>query len=67
MFDPVESKRFIDKLQSTPERKHDLENLYKLSNNVHSHKICAPDNETLDNINRNMDKKGFIYKGKVKG
>jgi hypothetical protein len=66
VFDPVEAKRFIDKLQDTPQRKHDLENLYKLSDNIHSHKICAPDNETLDNMIKDLDKKGFIYRDKSK-
>ncbi len=62
VFDPVEAKRFIEKLQDTPQRKKDLENLYKLSDNVHSHKICAPDKKHLENMIKDLDKKGFLYK-----
>ncbi len=62
VFDPVEAKRFIEKLQDTPQRKTDLENLYRLSDNVHSHKICAPDKESLANMIKDLDKKGFVYR-----
>ncbi len=62
VFDPVEAKRFIEKLQDTPQRKKDLENLYRLSDNVHSHKICAPDNESLESMIKDLDKMGFLYK-----
>ena len=62
VFDPVEAKRFIEKLQKTPQRKKDLENLYMLSDNVHSHKICAPDKKSLENMIKDLDKKGFVYK-----
>jgi uncharacterized protein len=62
VFDPVEAKRFIEKLQDTPQRKKDLENLYRLSDNVHSHRICAPDEKSLENMIKDLDKKGFVYK-----
>lgn len=62
VFDPVEAKHFIEKLQDTPQRKKDLENLYRLSDNVHSHKICAPDNKSLDNMIKDLDEAGFLYK-----
>jgi len=62
VFDPVEAKHFIEKLQETPKRKKDLENLYTLSDNIHSHKICAPDKEALENMIRDLDEKGFVYK-----
>ena len=65
VFDPVEAKRFIDKLQGTPQRKKDLENLYKLSDNIHSHKICAPDHETLENMIKNLDGKDSFTKIKI--
>jgi 2-phosphoglycerate kinase len=61
VFDPVEAKRFIEKLQKTPQRKKDLENLYRLSDNVHSHKICAPDKKSLESMIRDLDEKGYIY------
>ena len=62
VYDPVESKRFINRLNSNPKRKKDLENLYHLSDNVHSHKICAPDKNTLDQMIKELDEKGFLYK-----
>jgi uncharacterized protein len=64
VFDPVEARRFIDRLEKNPKRKKDLENLYSLSDNIHSHKICAPDKESLENMIKDLDKKGFIYKNK---
>jgi len=50
VYDPVEAKRFIKRLNENPQRKKDLDNLYHLSNNIHSHKICAPDKETLNKM-----------------
>jgi 2-phosphoglycerate kinase len=61
VFDPVEAKRFIEKLEQTPKRKKDLENLYKLSDNIHSHKICAPDKKSLENMIKDLNEKGFLY------
>ncbi|MBC7118788.1 MAG: hypothetical protein H5T38_07560, partial [Methanobacteriaceae archaeon] len=63
VYDPREAQRFLDRLQSNPKRKRDLERLYKLSNNIHSHIICAPDKETLTKITQELDKRGLIYKG----
>lgn len=62
VYDPVEAERFINRLNSNPKRKKDLENLYHLSDNVHSHKICAPDKDTLDQMIKELDEKGFLYK-----
>lgn len=62
VYDPIESKRFIKRLNENPQRKKDLENLYHLSDNVHSHKICAPDKETLNNMIKELDEKGFLFK-----
>ena len=62
VFDPVEAKRFIDKLDENPKRKKDLENLYSLSGNVHSHKICAPDKKSLEAMIKDLDDAGLIYK-----
>lgn len=61
VFDPVESKRFIDRLNKNPKRRQDLENLYKLSDNVHSHKICAPDRDALQKMIKELHEKGFLY------
>jgi len=62
VYDPVEAKRFIKRLNENPQRKKDLDNLYHLSNNIHSHKICAPDKETLNKMINDLDKQGFLYK-----
>ncbi|MEN6593315.1 MAG: 3H domain-containing protein [Methanobacterium sp.] len=62
VYDPVEAKRFINRLNENPQRKKDLDNLYHLSDNIHSHKICAPDKETLNKMINDLDKQGFLYK-----
>lgn len=61
-YDPVEAERFIKRLNANPKRKKDLENLYSLSDNVHCHKICAPDKDSLDNMLKDLDEKDFLYK-----
>ncbi len=62
VYDPVEAERFITHLKGNPKRKKDMENLYSLSDNEHSHKICAPDKESLDNMIRELDEVGFLLK-----
>jgi 2-phosphoglycerate kinase len=62
VYDPVEAERFITRLNGNPKRKKDLENLYSLSDNEHSHKICAPDKESLDNMIKELDEVGFLLK-----
>lgn len=62
VYDPVEAKRFINRLNEHPQRKKDLENLYQLSDNIHSHKICAPDRDTLNKMIEELDEKGFLHK-----
>jgi uncharacterized protein len=62
VYDPVEAERFINRLNANPKRKKDLENLYHLSDNVHSHKICAPDKESLENMIKELDEEGFLFK-----
>ena len=42
-------------------RKKDLEGLYELSGNVHRHKICAPDDESLQAMIKELDEKGLLY------
>jgi len=63
IYDPKDAQKFIDMLNSNPKRKNDLERLYNLSDNIHSHKICAPDKKSLDNMVNELRKKGFIYEG----
>lgn len=62
VYDPIEAKRFITRLNKNPKRKKDLENLYHLSNNVHSHRICAPDQNSLNNMIKELDEVGFLVK-----
>jgi 2-phosphoglycerate kinase len=62
VYDPVEAKRFINRLNENPQRKKDLDNLYHLSDNIHSHKICAPDKDTLKKMINDLDQQGFLYK-----
>ncbi len=66
VYDPKEAQRFLDRLKTNPKRKKDLERLYTLSKNIHSHKICAPNKETLEKIIQEFDKKGLLYKGDEK-
>jgi len=62
--DPYEVKRFLDHISTNMERKKDLEKLYELSNNIHSHKLCAPDEEELKKMIDELDKKGFVKEEK---
>lgn len=62
VYDPVEAERFINRLNENPRLKNDLKNLYNLSDNIHSHKICAPDQESLENMIKDLDEKGFLCK-----
>lgn len=62
VYDPVEAKRFINLLEENPKRKKDLEGLYELSGNIHRHKICAPDEESLKSMVKELDDKGLLYK-----
>jgi len=61
VYDPAEAERFVKRLNESPKRKRDLERLYTLSNNVHSHRICAPDPETLQEILRELEESGLVY------
>ncbi|AIS31376.1 2-phosphoglycerate kinase Pgk2A [Methanobacterium formicicum] len=61
VYDPSEAKRFIQQLQENPKRKKDLEGLYELSGNVHRHRICAPDEESLEAMIKELENKGLLY------
>lgn len=58
--DPYEVERFLNSLNNNVERKRDLEKLYELSDNIHSHKLCGPDEESLDSMIKELKQKGFI-------
>lgn len=60
--DPYEVKRFLNNISTNEERKKDLEKLYELSNNIHGHKLCAPDEGSLKKMIDELDKKGFVVK-----
>ncbi len=60
--DPSEVERFLNSLDKNIERKRDLEKLYELSDNIHSHKLCGPDEESLDNMIKELKYKGFMLK-----
>jgi uncharacterized protein len=62
VYEPKEAHRFYDLLQSNPKRKTDLEGLYGLANNIHSHKICAPDEDSLEKMISDLDQMGFLLK-----
>ncbi|MGZ7118887.1 MAG: 3H domain-containing protein, partial [Methanobacterium sp.] len=62
--DPYEVNRFLDHISTNKDRKNDLERLYELSNNVHGHKLCAPDEDSLKKMIDELDKKGFVLKNK---
>jgi len=66
VYDPKEAKRFITHLKENPKRKKNLEVLYQLSQNVHSHKICAPDEESLEKMINDLTSKGLIYQEEIK-
>ncbi|WP_209625565.1 3H domain-containing protein [Methanobacterium petrolearium] len=61
VYNPVEAKRFIKLLDENPKRKKDLEGLYELSGNIHRHKICAPDEKSLQSMIEELKEKGLLY------
>ncbi|MEN4017259.1 MAG: 3H domain-containing protein [Methanobacterium sp.] len=62
IFDPHDVKRFLNSIATNPDRKKDLEELYKLSDNIHGIELCAPDEESLEKMIKELDKKGFLVK-----
>ena len=64
VYDPKEAERFFTSLEKNKKRKEDLENIYNLSDNLHSHRLCAPDEESLNKMIKELDEKGFLVKEK---
>ncbi|MCL2115710.1 MAG: hypothetical protein FWH29_05770 [Methanobrevibacter sp.] len=60
--DPQKTKKFIESLQKKPNVRKDFEHLYKLSKNIRGTKICASSKAVLDEIVKDLDEKGFVYK-----
>jgi len=55
-------KHFLNVIATNPDRKRDLEKLYELSNNTHRMELCAPDEESLEKMIKELDEKGFLVK-----
>ena len=62
VYDPKEAERFFASLERNKKRKDDLKNIYELSDNIHSHKLCAPDEESLNKMIKELDEKGYLIK-----
>ena len=60
--DSKKTKKFIESLQKKPDVRKNFEYLYNISNNVRGNKICASSRKILDEIIKDLDKKGFVYK-----
>ncbi len=55
------SNKFIDSINKDVEQKESLEILYRMSNNIHSHHICAPDKDSLNKIINELKENNLIY------
>ncbi|MCL2156620.1 MAG: hypothetical protein FWH54_01205 [Methanobrevibacter sp.] len=62
--DSKKTEKFIESLQKKPNVRKDFEYLYNISNNVRGNKICASSKKALDEIIKDLDVKGFVYKEK---
>ena len=58
--DDESTKRFIENIEKNPAVKEDLTNLYNLSK-YREFLVCAPNMETLENIEKELKQKGFVY------
>lgn len=59
--DDENSKKFITQIHNDIKNKESLETLYKLSDNVHSHTICAPDENSMNKIINSFKAHGILY------
>jgi len=59
------SEDFLTNIHDNQKDKQSLETLYNLSNNIHSHTICAPDKESLDKIIKELDENNLLYDEKL--
>ena len=62
---PNYSKDFIEKVNSNSKIKKSLEELYHLSNNIHSHNISAPDEASLNKIIKELEEHNLLYDEKL--
>ena len=51
----LDGEKYINYLNTHDDQKQALGNLYKISNNLHSHMISGPDNRTFDNLIRDLE------------
>ena len=65
--DDENTKKFLYQIHNDPKDKQSLETLYNLSNNVHSHTICAPDEDKLNKIINELKENGLLYDEKLLG
>lgn len=59
--DDENTKKFLYQIHNDIKDKQSLETLYELSNNVHSHTICAPDEDKLNRIIDEFNEQGLLY------
>ena len=65
--DDENTKKFLYQIHHDIKDKQSLETLYELSNNVHSHTICAPDEDKLNRIIDEFKEHGLLYDKKLIG
>ncbi|MDO5825451.1 MAG: hypothetical protein BZ137_03840 [Methanosphaera sp. rholeuAM130] len=63
--DDESTKNFLYHIHNDAKDKESLETLYKLSNDIHSHTICAPDEEKLNMIINEFKQQGILYDEKL--
>lgn len=63
--DDENTKKFLYQIHNDVGDKKSLETLYNLSNNIHSHTICAPDEDKLNQIINEFKEHGLLYDEKL--
>ena len=58
--DSDEATKFIKSINENKDKKEDLNKLYALSK-YRKFTICAPDDDSLNNIIEELTKRGFVY------
>ena len=54
--DPVDGKKYQNYLNTHDDQRHAIDNLYKSTNNIHSHLISGPDKTTFDKLVEDLEK-----------
>ena len=52
----LDGEKYINYLSTHDDQKQALGNLYKISNNVHSHLISGPDSNTFDKLIKDLER-----------